>query len=91
MADIRRYMASLLVAVLAIVGVCTDALAKTKHHVHRVTPVASTVTPAVPFAAMSIFCDMELHPVGIETFLKKVAARTRLVKLKNGCSDRLCR
>jgi len=64
---VRCHMASVAiagaVAIAAMVGTCTDAVAKSEHQVHRthrVTPVASTAAPVVPFAAMSIFCDHSL-------------------------------
>ena len=65
MAYMRYYMTlvAIAVAVAAMVGACTDAVAKTKHRVHRahrVAPVVSTIAPVVPFAAMSIFCDHSL-------------------------------
>lgn len=65
MAYMRYYMTlvAIAVAVTAMVGACTDAVAKTKHRVHRahrVASVVSTVVPVVPFAAMSIFCDYSL-------------------------------
>ena len=65
MSYMRYYMTlvAIAVAVAAMVGACTDAVAKTKHRVHRahrVTPVVSTIAPVVPFAAMSIFCDYSL-------------------------------
>jgi hypothetical protein len=85
MADIRRYMASLLVAVVAIVGVCTDALAKPKHRIHRVTPIASTVTPVVPFVAMSIFCDPSLWTHVYTGDHRKFSSPQDRLKIIQGC------
>jgi hypothetical protein len=47
-------------AVAATVGVGTDAVAKTKHRVHRVAPASRIVRSVAPAASMSMFCDYSL-------------------------------
>jgi hypothetical protein len=60
MAHKRHSMLFLVLALAATVGVCTDAVAKRKHRVHRARPALSTVTTAAPAHALSIFCDHSL-------------------------------
>jgi len=56
-----RILAALVVA--ATVGMCADAVAKSKHRahrVHKVRPAVSAVMSVAPAHAVSIFCDHSL-------------------------------
>jgi hypothetical protein len=84
----RYYMAFVTVAVAAMVGTCTDAVAKSKHRVHRahrVAPVVSTAAPVVPFAAMSIFCDYSLWSHVYAGDPRRFASPQDRLKIIQGC------
>src|ERR1700737_1320428 len=60
MAHKRHYSPIVALAVAATMGMCTDAVAKPKHRVHRGRPGASRVMSVAPAHAASIFCDHSL-------------------------------
>jgi hypothetical protein len=78
-------MASVAVAVAAMAGTCIDAVAKSKHRVHRahrVAPAVSTAAPVIPFAAMSIFCDYSLWS---HVYAGEFASPQDRLKIIQGC------
>jgi len=56
----RHHSLIVALAVAATMGMCTDAVSKPKHRVHRGRPAASEVISVAPAHAASIFCDHSL-------------------------------